>query len=112
MNNPTTLSPDSAELQTEFLIILCDYSDDLAALKKRDGKLPAQAAVARLETILAQQRQTLLQQLEQVVPEKQDTVAIAKQYGSGSPQDALALGKNITIAKVHKILIRAKEGTL
>lgn len=38
--------------ETELYIILADYSNDLAALKKRDGELPAQAAVKRIQSYI------------------------------------------------------------
>lgn len=101
--SPTISSPDSADLARKLSTIAeVSYTTDIAVKRMTE----------ELKTALAQQRQALLQQLEQALPEKQDTVAIAKQYGSGSPQDALALGKNVTIAKVHKILIKARENRL
>lgn len=42
MNNPS-------ESDREILTILADYSYDLANLKKRNGKLPAQAAMERIK---------------------------------------------------------------
>lgn len=48
-------APLEGELDQKLLVILADYSNDLAALKKRDGKLPAQAAVSRLQTLLTNQ---------------------------------------------------------
>lgn len=45
---------EELEKENELYIILADYSNDLNQLKKRDGKLPAQAAVNRLQAIITQ----------------------------------------------------------
>lgn len=37
------------DLDKELLIIISDYVNDLASIKKRDGEFPAQAAVKRLK---------------------------------------------------------------
>lgn len=107
MTSPTTPSPDSAELRKDLNKFLQNSDWGISIFAGHRDVL-----VNNLVEFITQQRQALLQQLEQALPEKQDTVAIAKQYGSGSPQDALALGKNVTIAKVHKILIKARENKL
>lgn len=44
-------SREESILDTELLTILADYSNDLHALKKRDGQLPAQAAVKRIKRL-------------------------------------------------------------
>lgn len=40
-----------------LLTILADYSNDLATLKKRDGKTPADAAVERITEVIAHSSQ-------------------------------------------------------
>jgi hypothetical protein len=45
--------------------VLADYSNDLAALKKRDGKLPAEAAIARIQAHY--QPQAVGGELEQII---------------------------------------------
>lgn len=41
-------TPSDKGLENQLLIVLADYSNDLMTLKKRNGKLPAQAAVERI----------------------------------------------------------------
>jgi hypothetical protein len=45
------MPPNVDDVDAQILKILADYSHDLSELKKRDGKLPAQAAVDRIEAL-------------------------------------------------------------
>jgi hypothetical protein len=54
MTNKPTSSTETEDF--ELLQILADYSNDLAQLEKRDGDLPAQAAVKRLNRIIRNAR--------------------------------------------------------
>ncbi len=53
LRQPGGITPDSSITASipplSPLLILADYANDLTNLKKRDGMLPAQAAVVRLE---------------------------------------------------------------
>lgn len=45
-----------SDTNQELYKILADYADDLKAVKKRDGKLPADAAVARITRLVNEAR--------------------------------------------------------
>lgn len=55
------------QIEEQFWRVLADYSYDLSELKKRNGKLPAEAAVERLKSILtASNREARIDELERV----------------------------------------------
>lgn len=71
--------------QQQMLIILSNYSDDLHALKKRDGLLPAQAAIKALEALINQSNKRVAVEARNELVEKvhQHLKKIEAQEGGG-----------------------------
>ena len=87
-----------AEQESELYIILIDYSNDLYRLERRNGLLPAHAAVDRIQALIDKEKQRWVAEVLASLPkERPQTKYMGKEH-------SLAQGWNNCLAKVRDIL--------